>query len=130
MTEIQLPPNIRALCQTCETICEKDCCGVAAFSFSPFNVIYHLTKWEGRIRNESAETLRMELSELRSEISAANPTSERLIFKELNAILTKAQALTLINEIETGIDDSCAIYASHAAQVTDRYKRLCRILGA
>ena len=58
MIEIQLPPSFAALCNTCETICEKECCGIGAFNFSPFNIIYHLTKWEARIRDSDVEALR------------------------------------------------------------------------
>ncbi|WP_432431564.1 DUF6331 family protein [Rhizobium leguminosarum] len=38
MIDIQLPPTVAALCKSCETICDKECCGIGAFSFSPLTI--------------------------------------------------------------------------------------------
>ena len=129
MIDIQLPPNLAALCNTCETICEKECCGPGAFSFSPFNIIYHLTKWEARIRDSNIEMLRSELADLAKDTRNLDQHSERIVLPELNAILTKEQLLALVGEIDSALTEGCAIYADQESRVDERYQKFLRIIN-
>lgn len=129
MIEIQLPPAFAALCKTCETICEKECCGIGAFNFSPFNIIYHLTKWDARIRDSDVETLRSELTDLVANLRSSHQRSEKLVLTELNAILTNEQILTLISEVESALIDGCVIYSSQETQITEQYEKFLRIVN-
>ncbi|SDX93499.1 hypothetical protein SAMN05444358_11727 [Ruegeria halocynthiae] len=128
MIEIQLPPAFAALCKTCETICEKECCGIGAFNFSPFNIIYHLTKWEARIRDSDVEMLRSELTDLAANIRSSHQRSEKLVLSELNAILTNEQVLALIREVESALTDGYVIYSSQEIPITERYEKFLRIV--
>jgi hypothetical protein len=64
MSEFKLPPSIAALSKSCETICEVECCGLGAISFSTFNVIYHLTKRDAEICESNVVKIRAELASL------------------------------------------------------------------
>ncbi|MEQ3704081.1 DUF6331 family protein [Pseudophaeobacter sp.] len=128
MIEIQLPPSFAALCNTCETICEKECCGIGAFNFSPFNIIYHLTKWEARIRDSDVEALRTELSDLARDLRNSDQRAEKVVLAELNAILTNEQMLALISEINSALAEGCAIYAGQERRIDERYRNFLRII--
>ncbi|MEP0156274.1 MAG: DUF6331 family protein [Pseudophaeobacter sp.] len=128
MIEIQLPPSFAALCNTCETICEKECCGIGAFNFSPFNIIYHLTKWEARIRDSDVEALRTELSDLARDLRNSDQRAEKVVLAELNAILTNEQMLALISEINSALAEGCAIYAGQESRSDERYRNFLRII--
>lgn len=129
MIEIQLPPSIAALCKSCETICEKECCGIGAFSFSPFNIIYHLTKWEARIRDSDVAVIRSELADLAKKIRNSDERPAQMILTELNAILKDEQVLSLIGEIESALTESCAIYTSLKDRIDERYQNFLRIIN-
>jgi hypothetical protein len=88
MIDIQLPPTVAALCKGCETICEKECCGIGAFSFSPFNIIYHLTKRHARILDSDVAAVRFELVDLVMTVRNSDQRGEKVVLAELNAILT------------------------------------------
>lgn len=128
MIEIQLPSSFAALCNTCETICKKECCGIGAFNFSPFNVIYHLTKWEARIRDGDVEKLRSELFDLAEDLRTSDKSAEKVVLTELNAILTNKQMLALIGEINSALTEACAIYADREVRTDERYQNFLRII--
>ena len=130
MIEIQLPPDLAALCQSCESICEKECCGIGAFNFSPFNIIYHLTKWKGRIFNVDVEGLRSELTNLAAEIQNFDQRSAMFVLAELNAILTKEQLLALIDEIEFALTKGCTLFDEQKDRLEKRYQAFQQIVSA
>ncbi len=59
MTLPELIPNpeLASLLADCETACERDCCGIDAFDFSPLNVAAHLSRYSGTI--DTAHTRRI-----------------------------------------------------------------------
>lgn len=122
MTELKLPPSIAALSKSCETICEAECCGLGAFSFSPFNVIYHLTKRDAEIREGEVATIRAELADLSKIFQTSTEPPETIISRVWNAILTEAQLHALIDEIGSAVSEACAIYAIHKDRVDARYQ--------
>lgn len=128
MTDIQLPPFFAALCKSCETICERECCGIDAFNFSPFNVIYHLTKWHACIRDSDVEKIRTELTDFAATLRSSGPHSERIVLAELNAILTVNQMITLIANVDSAILEACAIYAGQQDRVDERYQNFLRLI--
>lgn len=128
MSEFQLPPSIAALSKSCETICEAECCGLGAFSFSPFNVIYHLTKWQAEIRENDVATIHAELADLSKIFQTSSERPETIISEEWNAILTEAQLLALIDEIGSAVSEACSIYAIHKDRVDARYQNYLLII--
>lgn len=128
MSEIQLPVSIAALSKSCETICEVFCCGLGAFSFSPFNIIYHLTKWHGCIRESDVATIRAELADLSKIFHSSFERPETITSLEWNAVLTEAQLLALIDEIGTAVSEACLIYASHKDRAEVRYQNYLQII--
>lgn len=128
MSEVQLPPSIAALSKSCESICEAECCGLAAFNFSPFNVIYHLTKWQAAIRESDVATIRAELADFSKVFQTSSERHETISSAEWNAILTEAQLLALIDEIGSAVSEACSIYAIHKGRVDARYQNYLRII--
>lgn len=128
MTNIQLPPFFAALCKSCETICERECCGIGAFNFSPFNIIYHLTKWHACIRDSDVEEIRTELTDLAAKLRSSGQHFERIVVADLNAILTENQMITLIADVDSAILEACAIYAGQQDRVDERYQNFLRII--
>ena len=127
MSEIQLPPSIAAMSKSCETMCEAACCGLGAFSFSPFNVIYHLTRWDAEIRESHVATIRSELADLSRVFQSASIASQTVVCAEWNAILTEAQLLALVEEIGSAVTEACLIYASQKDRVDARYQNYLQI---
>jgi len=128
MTDLQLPPFFAALCKSCETICERECCGIGAFNFSPFNIIYHLTKWNACIRDSDVEEIRNELTDFTAKLQSSGQHSERIILAELNAILTANQMIALIADVDSAIFEACAIYAGQKDRIDERYQSFLRII--
>lgn len=122
MSEFKLPPSIAALSKSCETICEVECCGLGAISFSPFNVIYHLTKWDAEIRESDVVTIRAELAALSKVFQTSSERPETVTSMEWNAILTETQLLALIDEIGSSVSEACSIYVRHKDRVDARYQ--------
>ncbi|XUY27452.1 DUF6331 family protein [Agrobacterium sp. rho-8.1] len=115
--EITFPPNVSALCKTCETICEQECCGILAFNFSAFNIIYHLTKINARIFDRDVAEIRSELDDIAKKISTLDRHADKVTIIELNAILTAEQVISLLDFIDSAISDACAIYAVYKNQI-------------
>ncbi|MBX5143974.1 DUF6331 family protein [Rhizobium lentis] len=130
MIDIQSPPSVAALCKSCETICEKECCGIGAFSFSPFNIIHHLTKRDVRILDSDVAAIRAELIALVTTLRNSDQRTEKVVLAELNAILTTEQMVALIDEIDSALSEACAIYAGQSERVDERYQNFLRIFKA
>ncbi|MDM9647769.1 DUF6331 family protein [Rhizobium sp. S163] len=126
--DITLPPSVAALCKSCETICEKECCGISAFSFSPFNVIYHLTKVDACIMDSDVAEIRSGLAELLTNLRGAVRRVEKVVISEFNAIMTAEQMIALVGEIDSALSEGCAIYASQEDRVDERYQNFLRII--
>ncbi len=120
--KIQMPPSLRALSKSCETICEKECCGLGAYHFSPFNIIYHLTRWDASIRENHVATIRADLAELTKTVRNLKGGPAKITLADLNAILTENQMLALIDEIDTAVTAACNIYAVHKDDIDSRYQ--------
>lgn len=128
MIDITLQPFVSALCKSCETICEKECCGIGAYSFSPFNIIYHLTKTNAGIRDRDVAEIRAELADLLAVLRRTAPSVERVVILELNAILTVEQVIALVGEIDSAISEACAIYSGQQERIDERYENFLRII--
>ncbi len=120
--EIQMPPSLRALSKSCETICERECCGIEAYNFSPFNIIYHLTGWDASIRENHVATIRADLAELTKTVRNSKGGHTKITLADLNAILTENRLLALIDEIDSAVTSACNIYALHKDDIASRYQ--------
>jgi len=128
MIEITLPANIGALCETCETTCEKECCGILAFNFSPFNIIYHLTKIDERIRDSDVAEIREQIARITKKVGNLDRHADKVVIAELNAIFTVDQLISLFDLIDTALSDGCAIYSIHAKQIEQNEQKFSRII--
>lgn len=120
--EIQMPTSLRTLSKSCETICEKECCGLGAYHFSPFNVIYHLTRWNTSIRENHVATIRADLAELTKTVRNLKGGPTKITLMDLNAILSENQMLALIDEIDVAVTAACNIYAVQKDDIDLRYQ--------
>jgi hypothetical protein len=127
MIEITFPPYIEALCKSCETICEKECCGIRAFSFSPFNIIYHLTKINACIRDEDVAEIRSGMAEIVKNLGGLEH-SEKVVMAEFNAILTVEQVISLFALIDAALSEGCAIYEIHEKWIDQSDQNFSRII--
>lgn len=130
MIEITLPPSLAALCASCETICMSECCGIRAFSFSPFNIIYHLTKVADPIRGEDVAEIRSELGELVRTFDGADQQADEVLIKDFNEAFTVEQLISLFDLIDAALSEACAIYAIHEKQIEQEYQKFLRIIEA
>ncbi len=128
MIRIPLPPALSSLIKTCETVCEAGCCGLDAFSFSPFNVIYHLTKWHADIRDEDVQAVRLELADLERDYGKAGKLGQGGTVAELNAIMTGEQISYLAQELASAISEACAIYLAERDRIEERDRRFTETL--
>ncbi|MGE8103222.1 DUF6331 family protein [Allorhizobium sp. NPDC080224] len=129
MIEITLPASIGALCKTCETTCEKECCGIRAFNFSPFNIIYHLTKVEERIRDSDVAEIRTKIADISKQVGNLDRHADKAVIAELNAILTVDQAISLFDLIDSALSDGCTIYSIHEKQIEQNEQQFSCIIG-
>ncbi|KQR33288.1 hypothetical protein ASF91_04525 [Rhizobium sp. Leaf155] len=130
MEQLGFPPSISALVKECERFCEKECCGPNAFSFSPFNMIYHLTKYGEDISWTDIESLQEQLSDFAEMVRSSYMPSEKLEVLEINAILTVDQLVCLVEEIGFGLIQAHAIYAPYRDEIEDREWEFSRMLRA
>lgn len=130
MIDIVLPPFLAALCKSCETVCVRECCGIEAFSFSPFNIIYHLTKLQRRSLDSEIADIRLELADLATRLRTSDLNTENLVLADLNAILTIEQVFALIDEIDFALTEGRAIYCSQEERIDARYRNFLRIIRA
>lgn len=128
MIEITLPPRIGALCISCETICQRECCGIRAFSFSPFNIIYHLTKINACISDEDVAEIRSEMAEIVKNLSRLDWHAEKVDIAEFNEILTVEQVISLFDLIDSALSEGCAIYEIHEKQIEQSDQNFSRII--
>lgn len=128
MIEITLPASIESLCKSCETICEKECCGIRAFSFSPLNIIYHLTRINACVGDEDVAEIRSEMAEFVKNLGGLDRHAEKVVISELNAILTVEQVIALFDLIDTALSDGCAIYAIYENQIKQSDQNFSRII--
>lgn len=119
MITIELPPNIAILCQKMETACEAECCGIAAFDFSPFNVIPHLT-YRGAKFSSGADGIQSDLDALRTYVQTSMPSDEKMVLEPLNAILSVRQMIVLIDEIGWALSRARKIYAREQERLENR----------
>lgn len=129
MIDIQLSPSIAALIKSCETVCAKECCGHNAFSFSPFNLIYYLTKYGQPIVDGDIERLQVELADFVTTLRNSDEFLEHFAVQEINAILTTDQMVAVINEISFALTQARVLYANHCDQIEDRAYNLTKILN-
>lgn len=121
MIEIKLPPLIADLCNSCETISEKTCCGIEAFNFSPFNVVYHLTRWKTNIHDFDFIEICSEVDEFFIKISNLNVNSVKMFLPDFEAIMTRDQLLFVIGEIKSALSDGYDIYLSQKDHIDKKY---------
>ncbi len=129
MIEITLPADIGALCKTCETTCEKECCGIRAFNFSPFNIIYHLTKIDGFIRDSDVAEIRTKIADISKQVGNLDRHADKVVIAELNAIFTVDQVMSLFDLIATALSQGCAIYSIHEKQIEQNEQKFSCIIG-
>lgn len=95
----------------------SECCGIDAFSFSPFNIIYHLTMGTACIRNEDVSEIRSEVAELLRNLGGADQHAEEFAIDEFNQVFTVEQLISLFDVIDAALSEGCAIYAAHEKQI-------------
>lgn len=128
MIEITLPPRIAALCGSCETNCVSGCCGISAFSFSPFNIIYHLTRFGDGIGNQYVAEIRSEMAELVRKLGGSDRQAGEVSIEDFNEYFTVEQLISLFDLIDAALSEACAIYAMHEKQVEQGHQKFLRII--
>lgn len=130
MTDIALPPDLLHLCNDCETICRRECCGLNAFNVSPVGVIHHPTRYDAGIRKEDVARLRSAPAQLSAQIRERGDPSAQVCLEELNAPLPAADGLLLVEEVDAALTEACAIHAALKDRLDARYAAGLRIAAA
>jgi len=102
-----------------ETNCLAECCGIAAFDFSPFNVIPHLT-YRGANFSSGADVIQSDLDAFRTYIEISIPPEEKMVVDQLNAILSVRQMILLIDQIGWTLSKARKIYAREHERLENR----------
>ena len=100
-----LPAPLSDLISYCENLCDKECCGIESFDFSPVHVASWLQQSSGESTEETVKQLNAQLEELRAEFGSKSSSTEGYESdeNEMNQIFSPAQVDDLANQISTNL---------------------------
>ena len=101
--EIKLEHPLKDLFNSCEKLCEVNCCGINAFDFSPIHIASFLIKYSARLDKQRLATTLEQLVELKRLANSA-PNAERMTIIDANQHFTTDEFQNLIVEIQEGLE--------------------------
>ncbi len=131
--EIEPGAALANLIRSCEVYCVSECCGIAAFSFSPLNVAAHLSRLSGEISDPDAIKIFGELDDLFSRalslpadaqgyVCTVKGTNQLFSIQDLRALIDRmkwavreaASVVSLSNKMEVAYEAGLKCGASQA----------------
>jgi len=105
--------NLARLFQGCETFCDRDCCGLDAFDFSPLRVAAHLSHYSGAIAERDVRTLIEELDALQHAGSRCVPNEQDFIcsISGTNQLFTAQSLSELLARLRWALGAAPAVLA-------------------
>ena len=97
-------PALLSLIQRCETICMTECCGRAAFDFSPIHIASALLMLQGQVNEDDLTAIRQQLTEWETRHGTRSVGRKGVTIVEMNQIFSAAEIDDLAKEISQNLD--------------------------
>jgi hypothetical protein len=81
---MKLEPPLANLIARCQTICVAECCGVAAYDFSPIQIASYLSMYRGTPDDSEVQKLRGQIDALRAKYGVRGASGRGATIEELN----------------------------------------------
>jgi hypothetical protein len=101
---MKLEPPLANLISRCQTICVAECCGVAAYDFSPIQIASILTMYRGTPDDSEVQTLRGQIDALRASYGVRGASGHGATFEELNQRFSAEEIEVLASELLANLD--------------------------
>ncbi len=96
---MKFEPPLANLMARCETLCVHECCGIAAYDFSPIQIASYLTMNRGVPDAAEIRDLRGQIEALRANYGSGGASGSGAELEELNQSLTAEQIDGLTDEL-------------------------------
>lgn len=114
-----LPPQIYMLVKACETVCVAECCGLAAFDFSPIYMASCLLHAYGQITDPTVQEIRTTIQLWRK--THGTPSGKGYNSEEMGENLSAAQVDAFCDMLERNVMVAVGLIHSIEAQGHPRY---------
>ena len=101
--EYKLPENVAGLVEFCEKVCDRGCCGIDAFDFSPLHVASYISAITGGIRDCDIAEWDERLAEVERARQILEPNDDGFVcyIANLNQYFSRSRIEVLIAETGT-----------------------------
>src|SRR4051794_17621036 len=96
---MKLDPPLANLIDRCQTICTPECCGVAAYDFSPIHIASFLTMWRGLPDEAEISIIRNQIQALQANYGISGVNASGTTIEVMNQVFSGEEIVTLGEEL-------------------------------